>query len=187
MPTSHSPVADRTDATAPEFALGVGNEEYRSALRRHPAGVTVVTLDSGDGPVGFTATSFSSLSLNPPLVSFNITHTSSSIDAVHAADSLVVHLLGEDQRHLAQRFARSADERFADRSLWGRLDTGEPALHDTPVRLRLLVHQLIPVGDSTLVVGLVADTAVTDTESPAGPLLYHDGVYHRPTPLDTTP
>ncbi|MGW0019146.1 flavin reductase family protein [Rhodococcus sp. NPDC003382] len=187
MPTSHSPVADRADATAPEFALGVGNEEYRSALRRHPAGVTVVTLDAGNGPVGFTATSFSSLSLNPPLVSFNITRTSSSIDAVHAADSLVVHLLGEDQQHLAQRFARSAEERFADRSLWGRLDTGEPVLHDTPVRLRLLVHQLIPAGDSTLVVGLVTHTHVSDNESTAAPLLYHDGVYHRPTPLDTTP
>jgi flavin reductase (DIM6/NTAB) family NADH-FMN oxidoreductase RutF len=186
MPTSPAHVADHAGVTTPEFALGIGNEEYRSALRRHPAGVTVVTLDAGKGPVGFTATSFSSLSLNPPLVSFNITHTSSSIDAVHAADSLVVHLLGEDQQHVAQRFARSAHERFADRSLWGRLDTGEPIIHNTPVRLHLLVHQLIPVGDSTLVVGLVTDTHVADTASSVDPLLYHDGVYHRPVPLDTT-
>ncbi len=186
MPTSQSRVADRVDATAPECASGVGNEEYRSALRRHPAGVTVVTLDAGNGPVGFTATSFSSLSLNPPLVSFNITHTSSSIEAVHSADSLVVHLLSEDQQHLAQRFARSATSVSPTVRCGGRLETGEPTLHDTPVRLRLLVHQLIPVGDSTLVVGLVTGTHVNDTESPAGPLLYHDGVYHRPTPLDTT-
>ncbi|ABG96178.1 probable flavin oxidoreductase [Rhodococcus jostii RHA1] len=168
----------------PHLAPGIGAEDYRAALRRHPAGVTIVTLDSGSGPVGFTASSFSSVSLDPPLVSFNIANTSSSIDALHSADSLVIHLLGEHQQHLAQRFSRSADQRFADESLWARLDTGEPVLHGTPSWLRVIVDQLIPVGDHTLVIGLVTRVhAEADDDSASAPLLYHEGRYYRPTPL----
>ncbi|WP_072686822.1 flavin reductase family protein [Rhodococcus marinonascens] len=169
----------------PELSPGISAVDYRAALRRHPAGVTIVTLDSGSGPVGFTATSFASLSLDPPLVSFNIAHSSSSITALHSADSLVIHLLGEHQRHLAQRFARSADQRFADKSLWARLDTGEPVLHGTPSWLRVTMDQLIPVGDHTLVIGLVTrvHAEADDDDSASSPLLYHEGRYYRPSPL----
>ena len=168
----------------PELAPGICAEDYRAALRRHPAGVTIVTLDSGSGPVGFTASSFSSVSLAPPLVSFNIANTSSSIDALHSAGSLVIHLLGEHQQHLAQRFSRSADQRFSDESLWARLDTGEPVLHGTPSWMRVVVDQLIPVGDHTLVIGLVTRVhAEADDDSASAPLLYHEGRYYRPTPL----
>lgn len=168
----------------PELSTGISADDYRAALGRHPAGVTIVTLDSGSGPVGFTASSFASVSLNPPLVSFNIAHNSSSIKALHSADSLVIHLLGEHQQHLAQRFSRTADQRFADESLWATLDTGEPVLHGTPSWLRVTVDQLIPVGDHTLVIGLVTRVhAETDDESAAAPLLYHEGRYYRPTPI----
>ncbi|WP_370654899.1 flavin reductase family protein [Prescottella sp. R16] len=154
-------------------------------MRRHPAGVTIVTLDSPNGPVGFTATSFASLSMNPPLISFNIALSSSSADALHAADSIVVHLLGEHQQHLAQRFARTAAERFSDESLWARLETGEPVLHGTPIWMRTTVQQLIPAGDHTLVIGLITRLHNdNDDEAASAPLLYHEGCYHRPTPLD---
>lgn len=173
-------------SNSPVRSPGIGAEEYRAALRRHPAGVTIVTLNSTSGPVGFTATSFASLSLDPPLVCFNITHTSSSIEALHAADSLVIHLLGEDQLPLAQRFSRSADQRFADKSLWTTLGTGEPVLHGTPTWMRTVVHQLVPAGDSTLVIGLVEHVNWDgDRARSPLPLLYHDGRYLRPTPLDT--
>ncbi|MEU8897656.1 flavin reductase family protein [Nocardia sp. NPDC048505] len=154
-------------------------------MRHYPAGVTVVTLASPTGPVGFTATSFASLSLEPPLISFNIAHTSSSIEALRAADSVVVHFLGEHQQHLAQRFSRSADQRFADHSLWTTLQSGEPVLHGTPIWLRATVHQLIEIGDHTFVVGLVTRVHDETGEKPAAaPLLYYNGRYHRPTELD---
>lgn len=153
-------------------------------MRHYPAGVTVVTLNSENGPVGFTATSFASLSLQPPLISFNIAHTSSSIAALLQADSVVVHFLGEHQQHIAQRFARSAEERFTDHSLWTTLDTGEPVLHGTPIWVRATVHQLIELGDHTLVVGLVTRVHDDAEEQPtAAPLLYFNGAYHRPEPL----
>ncbi|RZL83417.1 MAG: flavin reductase [Rhodococcus sp. (in: high G+C Gram-positive bacteria)] len=168
----------------PAPAPGISADDYRAALRRHPAGVTIVTLDAGSGPVGFTASSFSSVSLDPPLVSFNIANNSSSIEALHSADSLVIHLLGEHQQHLAQRFSRSADQRFSDESLWARLDTNEPVLHGTPSWLRVVVDQLIPVGDHTLVIGLVTRVhADAEDDSASAPLLYHEGRYYRPTPL----
>ena len=166
-------------------ARGLDASAYRATLRRHPAGVAIVTLASETGPVGFTATSFASLSLDPPLVSFNITHTSSSIDALRQADSVLVHLLGEDQLALAQRFSKDADQRFADTALWTALDTGEPLLHGTPTWLRAEVRELIAAGDSTLVVGFVvrAVCAPSDDGKAPAPLIYHDGAYLHTTPI----
>ena len=153
--------------------MTIDADGYRTALRRHPAGVAVITLTSSAGPVGFTATSLASLSLDPPLVSFNISHTSSSIDALRRCNSLVVNLLGRHQVAVAQRFSRSADQRFADPSSWSILPTGEPVLTGTPTWLRLEVSQFIDAGDSTLVIGCVRDIhCTTDTSEP---LIYHDG------------
>jgi flavin reductase (DIM6/NTAB) family NADH-FMN oxidoreductase RutF len=166
---------------------GLDAAAYRATLRRHPAGVAVITLTSPTGPVGFTATSFASLSLDPPLVSFNITHTSSSITALRQAQSIVVHLLGDHQLDTAQRFSRSADLRFTDTTTWSTLDTGEPLLHDTPTWLRVDVRQLIDAGDSTLVIGLVVNAHCVSGPSDQAPtpLIYHYGGYHRTTPISS--
>ncbi|MGW1743166.1 flavin reductase family protein [Nocardia sp. NPDC001965] len=174
-----------TGIRIPDDLSGITAEQYRASMRHYPSGVTIVTLESATGPVGFTATSFASLSLDPPLVSFNISDTSSSLAALTAADSVVIHFLGEHQRHLAQRFARTAAHRFSDPALWSALDTGEPVLHGTPLWLRTTVEQLIPIGDHTFVVGRVVrvhdDT--DEDETSAAPLLYYNGRYYRPTPL----
>jgi len=164
---------------------GVTAAEFRAAMRHYPAGVTIVTLDQDGRPIGFTATSFASLSAEPPLISFNISETSSSIEAMLSARSLVVHFLGEHQLHLAQRFSRAAEERFSDSSLWTPLDTGEPVLHGTPLWVRATVHQLLPIGDHTLVIGLVTRVHDNTHDVPiAAPLLYYNGTYHRPRGLE---
>ncbi len=164
--------------------MNVDADTYRAALRRHPAGVAVITLTSKSGPVGFTATSLSSLSLDPPLVCFNITHTSSSIAALRQTRSVVVHILGEHQHELARRFARSADQRFADAASWSLLHTGEPLLNDTPTWLRSTVQQLIPAGDSTLVIARVENIHCSDNYgAPPAPLIYHDGGFLATGPL----
>lgn len=165
--------------------VAVTPDEYRAVCRRHPAGVAIITLNPGTGPVGFTATSFASLSVDPPLVCFNITHTSSSIAALRAADSLVIHLLGEHQLELAQRFSRRAEHRFADKASWSLLETGEPVLSGTPAWLRATLQQLIPAGDSTVVIAYVTRTHYESEEGrvPA-PLIYHDGGYLRTTRVE---
>ncbi|MBI3213629.1 MAG: flavin reductase family protein [Mycobacterium sp.] len=156
----------------------VSGEMYRAALRRHPAGVAVITLMSGAGPVGFTATSLVSLSLDPPLVSFNITRTSSSIAALRRAASVVVHLIGEHQLEVARRFSRTAQLRFADPHSWSSLDTGEPVLAESPTWLRTQVQQLIDAGDSILVIGRVTRIHCDDIAGvPPRPLVYHNGTF----------
>ncbi|MAS04716.1 MAG: flavin oxidoreductase [Ahrensia sp.] len=161
--------------------MTVTAESYRAALRRHPAGVAIITLAGEAGPVGFTATSLTSLSLDPPLVCFNITHTSSSIEALRKAESAVVHILGEHQIDLARRFSRSAELRFADGGSWTELDSGEPLLRGTPTWMRVTVQQLIPAGDSTLVIGAVTRIQCGDSAPP--PLIYHNGEFLATSPL----
>ena len=155
--------------------MTVSAQDYRAALRRHPGGVVIITLMSDSGPVGFTATSFASLSLDPPLVSFNITHTSSSIAALREAASVAVHLLSEDQLPLARRFSASADQRFSEPDSWTTLDTGEPLLTGTPTWIRATLSDLISACGSTLVIAQVTHLHC-DTAGRA-PLLYPDGEY----------
>lgn len=107
----------------------VSREVHRRAMRIHPAGVTVITLDGPEGPVGFTASSPSSLSAEPALLSFNVGISSSSLGAVLEARTAVIHLLGEADQPLALRFAGPSRLRFADSTLWTRAETGEPMLH----------------------------------------------------------
>ena len=163
--------------------MSVAADVYRTALRRHPAGVAIITLMAEVGPVGFTATSLTSLSLDPPLVCFNITDTSSSISALREANSVIVHLLGVYQHDVARRFSQSAEHRFSDTGSWSRLDTGEPLLSGTPTWLRTAVQQLIPAGDSTLVICSVKHVHCDDRNGTPAPLIYHDGTFLATSPL----
>jgi flavin reductase (DIM6/NTAB) family NADH-FMN oxidoreductase RutF len=164
--------------------MTVTADSYRAAMRRHPAGVAVITMMADTGPVGFTATSLTSLSLDPPLVCFNITHTSSSIAALRRADTVLVHILDEHQCETARRFSRSAEHRFAEAGSWSLLSTGEPLLAGTLTWMRLSVQQLIPAGDSTLVIGGVLHVQCDSHDgSTPPPLIYHDGTFLRTMPL----
>jgi flavin reductase (DIM6/NTAB) family NADH-FMN oxidoreductase RutF len=174
----------RQAEAAVESSPTVTPEQYRGAFRRHPGGVVVITMSSPSGPVGFTATSFVSLSLDPPLASFNITHVSSSIAALSAASSAIVHVVSDDQAHLAARFARDAAQRFADLSSWSLLPTGEPVLHGTRTWFRIgdLVH--IPAGDSVLVIARIVAIHCEADARPSRPLVYHEGRFQAVAPLD---
>jgi flavin reductase (DIM6/NTAB) family NADH-FMN oxidoreductase RutF len=162
---------------------GVDPASYRSVLRRHPAGVAIITLSSASGPVGFTATSFTSVSLSPPLVSFNITNTSSSLSALCSAESVLIHLLGWQQKELANRFSNDAAMRFADNTQWSPIVSGEPLLRGTAHWLRVVLQQLIPAGDSTLVLGLVTHTHSEESAEESPSLIYRDGMYLRTNPF----
>lgn len=134
----------------------------------------MVTADAGHGPVGFTATSLTSLSLSPPLVSFGIALTGSSWPTIERASSAVVNFLGAEQEPLARTFATSGIDRFAAPTDWGRLPEGEPVLDGVAGWLRLSIQQIVPAGDHRIVVGRVEDAAHDDARSP---LLFHDGRY----------
>ncbi|WP_239331393.1 flavin reductase family protein [Frankia sp. CiP3] len=158
-----------------ETGAGVDPDTYRRVFRRHAAGVTVVTLDSPSGPVGFTATSLVSLSLEPPLISLSVSSASSSWPALRHADTLLVHLLSDSQADAAQRFAAKGADRFAPPSTWTRLPTGEPLLAGTVTWVRARLEHRLTAGDHRLLVARVLQ-AHTEEDS-ALPLIYHNGEY----------
>lgn len=145
-------------------------EILRRTLRRHAAGVTVVTVP---GPAGFTATSFTSVSLEPPLVSFYLGRTASTVEAVRAADRFAVHVLGPQNAALAGQFARSGIDRFAGVP-WTAADDGLPVLDEAPSWLTARVTLRQPVGDHLLVVGQVDGGG---GDGSAAGLVYHAGAF----------
>lgn len=143
-------------------------ELLRRTLRRHPSGVTVVTVP---GPAGFTATSFTSVSLEPALVSFYLAAGASAAPAVRSAEVFAVHLLGADQEWVARAFARSGVDRFADVE-WTAAAQGLPLLTGVPAYLTARPVRLQPIGDHLLVVGRVLTAGGPAT---GAPLIHHDG------------
>ncbi|MGD9482559.1 flavin reductase family protein [Streptomyces sp. TRM70308] len=169
-------------------------ELLRAAFRRHPAGVAVITAvhpgdDPGrprapegaradgagsgpDRPVGFTATSLTSVAAEPPLLSFGIGTGSSSWPAVARSGHVGVHLLGAHQRELAETFARSGADRFAPPVRWRPGPHGVPVLADVPVWLVCRVLSRVAAGDHRVV---IAEVVAGATDGPGRPLLYHRG------------
>lgn len=166
-----------------EAPTGITPDLYRAVFRRYAAGVVVVTADAGFGPVGFTATSLASISLDPPLVSFALSTNATSWPTIAAAESVVVNFVGAHDHSLATRFATSGIDRFASPTRWSRLHTGEPVLDDAAGHLRGRIDHRYPVGDHHLV---VAEVTAAATRQHA-PLVYHAGTYATvgPTPTPT--
>ncbi|MBE1491819.1 flavin reductase family protein [Plantactinospora soyae] len=147
---------------------------FRSLLRRQAAAVTVVTA-AGQPPVGFTATSFTSVSLHPPLVSFCLSRTSSSWPTVADTGHVGVHLLAQGQHEVARTFATSGIDRFAAHPQW-RLGPYDVPLLDGPVAwLVCRVVERVVAGDHAIVLAepLVGGHGGDDD----APLLYHMGRY----------
>ncbi|KWW99559.1 flavin reductase [Carbonactinospora thermoautotrophica] len=145
---------------------------FREALARHATGVVVVTAATPSGPVGFTVTSFTSVSQEPPLISFCLGRGSSSWPRFGRARHFAANLLAAGQEDVAARFARRGADRFGAPTRWIEGPAGLPLLHGSTTHLVCRRHAAIPVGDHILVVGLVVETALGPGDAP---LLYHRG------------
>ncbi|MET9432137.1 flavin reductase family protein [Streptomyces sp. NPDC003036] len=143
----------------------------RSVFRRHAAGVAVITAH-GERPVGFTATSLTSVAAEPPLISFGVGTSSSSWPVLAEAEHIGVHILGEHQRELAATFARSGADRFAPPTRWYPGPDGVPLLDGVLAWLVCRVVARVPAGDHRIV---VAQAVAGDPDGPGRPLLYHQG------------
>ncbi|MBJ6618386.1 flavin reductase family protein [Streptomyces sp. DHE17-7] len=147
----------------------------RSAFRRHAAGVAVITARGEAGPVGFTATSLTSVSTAPPLLSFGIGTGSSSWPVVSEAEYVGVHVLGEHQEDLAATFACSGADRFAEPTAWRDGPEGVPVLDGVLAWLVCRIVGRVPAGDHRVV---LAEVLLGDPEGAGRPLLYHQGRYN---------
>ncbi|MDW4914942.1 flavin reductase family protein [Streptomyces californicus] len=146
-------------------------ELLRSVFRRHAAGVAVITA-AGDRPVGFTATSLTSVAAEPPLISFGVGTSSSSWSVLSEADHVGVHILGEHQEDLAATFARSGADRFGPSTEWSSGPEGVPLLAHVSAWLVCRVVSRVPAGDHRIV---IAEAVAGSHSGPGRPLVHHQG------------
>ncbi|MGZ7018860.1 MAG: flavin reductase family protein [Acidimicrobiia bacterium] len=162
---SHSP---DTDVLKPDAA------SFRSVLGHFATGITVITaMDDGE-PVGIAANSFTSVSLDPPLVLFCAAKTSSTWPRIHRAGHFTVNVLDEHQEHISRLFAEKGADRFG-RIEWEAGERG-PILHDVHAYLDCTIEEEHDAGDHVIVVGRVHELGLT---ADAGPLLFYQGRYGR--------
>ena len=145
-------------------------------MRRVPSPVTVVTAAGPDERRGMTVGSFTSVSLDPPLVSFNVALDAQMHDLIADAKHFAVHILSDQQAQLSNNFAvpdRTGEEQFA--AIPHRLDAnGTPILEDALAVFFCTRYATYPAGDHTLVVGQVLDI---EAGLDGSPLVYFDRSY----------
>lgn len=150
-------------------------EAFRRACGRFATGVAIATtLDPAGTPCGLTINSFSSVSLDPPLILFCLDRTSQAVDAFSASSSFVINILDRSQRDLSQRFARRQEDRF-DGLEWRRGLSGAPVLPHCLAVLECRRHAVLEGGDHLIFVGEVVSVDARDGD----PLLYFAGRYRQ--------
>ena len=149
---------------------------FKSVMGHFATGVTIVTaleVDSGK-PVGFTAQSFLSLSLDPPLVAVSPALTSSSWPKIAAADGLCINILGGDQEAVCRAMATPSEDKFAGVGWTGAPVTGAPLINGSLAWVEGRIETTYPAGDHEIVIIKVLDVGEATTEGhSAGPLLFY--------------
>jgi len=147
--------------------------DFRNALGQFATGVTVVTTTDANGkPVGVTASSFNSVSLDPPLVLWSLAKTSSSMPAYKNSGGFNVHVLASHQQDLSNQFARPSENKFAGVA-WKNCESGFPALPEYAAMFRCKTHFQYEGGDHIIFVGEVTDYKSHDLPV----LVFHGGKY----------
>lgn len=155
-------------------------DALKAAFRRHASGVAVITTKSETGdPIGFTATSMTSLGSRPALVTFNVSRSSSSWDALSTATHVALHILGSQNLDLARKMAEDHTKRFAD-SDWDFSEFGMPVFRDATSVLFAKVREFHSVEQNAVfVTEVVSGKLGADDKA----LLYNQRAYF--TPADT--
>ena len=156
----------------------ISSEEFRLALRHFPAGVTIVTMKSGEKTHGLTVSAFASVSAEPPLIMVIIENRHMAFSLLQEPDAVfAVNILGEEQSELSNRFAWVKDEdRFAQGN-WSQAATGAPILVDALAWLDCRIHARYPAGSHTIYVGVIEASHVPQQEAP--PLIYWNRGYRK--------
>ncbi len=128
-------------------------KDYRSALGSFATGVTIVTtLDSNGNGHGLTVNSFTSVSLEPPLVLWCLGNKSDSFDLFSKCEAYAINILADSQGEMAMRFAGKGDQKLA-LGEYAALETGCPVLPDTIAAFDTKVVQRLEAGDHLILIG----------------------------------
>ncbi|MBK9180631.1 MAG: flavin reductase family protein [Acidimicrobiales bacterium] len=147
---------------------------FRQVLGYFPTGVTVITAHpAGEAPVGLAVGSFTSVSLEPPLVAFCPARTSGSWPRIQATGVFCVNVLAADQEHVCRVFAGKGDDKFAGLG-WRPSPAGSPVLADALAWIDCAIDAVHEAGDHFIVVGRVTALAVERAERP---LVFFRGGY----------
>jgi 3-hydroxy-9,10-secoandrosta-1,3,5(10)-triene-9,17-dione monooxygenase reductase component len=158
-----------------ETVLVTDDARFRSVLGHFATGVTIITAVDDDEPVGIAANSFTSLSLDPPLVLFCVAHSSSTWPRIERAGTFAVNILGEDHEALSQLFAKKGADRFGQ-TPWHIGVSGAPVLEEAIAYVDCRFEAEYPGGDHKIIVGRVLDL---DMREGARPLLFYKGGYEK--------
>jgi flavin reductase (DIM6/NTAB) family NADH-FMN oxidoreductase RutF/pimeloyl-ACP methyl ester carboxylesterase len=162
------------DAT--EFRAGSDARTLRDAMGCFATGITIVTaIDPGNNPIGLTANSFTSLSLDPPLLLLCIANTAGSAPVLRGAEHFGVNVLQISQQLASNRFAGKSEDRFAA-TAWSPGETGVPLLAGSLVSFECRRGAVHEGGDHFILVGEVVRAQF---EPRRDPLLYFRGKYRR--------
>jgi flavin-dependent trigonelline monooxygenase, reductase component len=160
-----------TSALAPVDARAL-----RDAFGCFMTGVTVVTTFDAEGkPLGFTANSFSSVSLDPPLLLVSIANSSSNLASFTQGGGFAVNILSERQKDISGIFARRSDDRFAA-VYWKRGPVGSPLIAEASAWFDCVLEQAVPAGDHTILIGRIGGFEATSHPG----LGYYRGAYVTP-------
>lgn len=161
-------MTERQDVLEARPAVEPG--DFRAAMARFPSGVVVVTTCCEDGtPRGFTASSFCSVSLEPPMVLVCLANSADSAPSFERCDRFAVSVLAPDHRPLAVRFATKGGDKFAAGGL-GQSPAGLPTVERALSELDCTAHARHPAGDHTVLIGRVTGVRLGE----GSPMVYYD-------------
>jgi len=154
--------------------------KFRQILGHYPTGVCAITAMSADGvPAGMVVGSFTSVSLDPPLVAFFPDKSSTSWPRIEAAGRFCVNVLAKDQGPVCRALASKAEDKFADLQ-YSLSDQGLPILEGIIAWIACDLYAVHEAGDHYIVLGQVHALEVSH---PGSPMIFHRGGYGEFTPL----
>jgi flavin reductase (DIM6/NTAB) family NADH-FMN oxidoreductase RutF len=153
--------------------LTFDTKAFRQALGAFPTGVAVVTATHDRAPVGMTVNSFTSVSLEPPLVLWCLKKDSQRYQVFARAPGYTISILGTEHESVSSRLARQGEHRLDDLALF-ETELGPPALADAQAVFECAAHAAHDGGDHTILVGRVLRFARSEA---GAPLVFHRGRY----------
>lgn len=149
--------------------------EFRSAMSLYPTGVAVITTEAdGVPPFGMTVNSFTSLSLEPPLIMWNLQNSSDTYALWHNIKGFAVNFLRDDQKEVSSRFARKNEHQASSGEIRHLDDIECPVLVDCLGVLVCKMHSRYDEGDHVIIIGEVLHI---ESDERASPLVFHRGGY----------
>jgi flavin reductase (DIM6/NTAB) family NADH-FMN oxidoreductase RutF len=154
----------------------ITESQFKDAMSRFPQGVTIITTNYNGELFGFTASSFTSVSLKPPLILFCLSKNSFSINSFQKSDKFAVSILAENQIDISKHFAKSQPNKFTkiDYELGNKTDC--PLINGATCHIECNKYASYDAGDHVIFIGRVINTAI---KNDLKPLLYFHKLYTR--------